>query len=702
MEGLRYIVLLVLLLLPAQALGEPVVRALRVERGAIKVDGRLDEREWMEADVATGFIQREPRNGERATERTEVRVLYDDENLYIGAILYDSRPDLIIAYEKKRDADLRRDDAFAVLIDTYHDHRNGFFFETNPLGARADALVFDEGGSINFDWDGVWWVEAMITPMGWQVEMKIPFRTLRFDRNRLEPWGLQMRRIIKRKNEEVYWAPLPLEARIWRVSKAGELTGLKGIGRGWNLGIKPYLLVGLERIDSEGEGPRGVKDTGVDLKYGITPNITLDLTVNTDFAQTEADISQVNITRFPLFFPEKRDFFLEGSGYFDFGLHAKVQPFFSRRIGLVSGREIPILFGGKVTGKAGPYSLGLLSVETKRAYGEPETNYTVVRLKRDIGKRSDGGVILVNKEPSGGGYNRTAGGDVSLVFRDRLYLSSFLLKSFTQGEGGDGGAGYLSLTWSDPERYVRVSYLDVEEDFNPEVGFVRRKDIREGRIYGEVFFRPEGSRVRKYSFYGLLTYMRDHGDRMIGRTRKVGSTFLFHSGDYFEVALLEDLDRLDSDFEIRSGITIPKGSYTFRSFTATVSTEESRRVSGELSFTVGQYYDGDRRSFTGSFDIKPLRDIRIGPKITREEVDLPGGSFKATYLSAKVEYAISTLSALNLLIQWNDESDEVSANIRFAREYRPGSNLYLVYNGRKGDDFLDHSILFKVTYLFNI
>lgn len=700
-----WFLLITLLFLPEEASGEPVIKAFRIAEGGIRIDGRLDEEGWRKAEPATGFIQREPQNGRRATERTEVRILYDRDNLYIGAILYDSRPDLIIAHEKKRDADLRRDDAFAVLLDTYHDHRNGFFFETNPLGARAEALVFDEGRSVNFDWDGVWWVEARVTPSGWQVEMKIPFSTLRFDPKRLESWGLQIRRIIQRKNEEVYWSPLSLEARMWRVSKAGHLTGLSGLKAGRHLWLKPYILAGLKRIESEGEGIKGIKDMGMDIKYGIRPNLTMDITINTDFAQTEADVKEVNITRFPLFFPEKRDFFLEGSGYFDFGLHARVQPFFSRRIGLAGGKEVPILVGGKLTGKIGRYTLGFMSVETKGASGEPETNYSVLRIKRDILTRSDLGLIFINKEPLDGGFNRTIGGDISLSLMDYLSISSFFIRTITQGEEGNGNASYLAFSWSDPSRYLRASYLDVEGDFDPQVGFVKRKDIREGKFYGEFFFRPEKSRVREYSFLTSLKYIRDHKGELSGKERGVGFTILLHSGDYLDGTYTSEFDRLNSNFEIDTDITIPKGGYTFDYFTLSLSTEESRWLSGSFSITMGEYYNGDRLSYSGSIGIRPVRDLTVSPGFTREEIDLPAGSFKATYLNGRAEYTLSTRSNLNLLIQWNDETDDISTNLRFTYEYRPGSNIYLVYNEERGigeTNQVDYSLLFKVTYLFTL
>ncbi len=683
----------------------PEIKGVRIEPGEITIDGRLDEPAWNRAEPVDGFTQREPVPGRPASERTEVRILYDRENLYIGAMLYDSDPSGIIGDERRRDADLRRNDAFAVLIDTYHDHRNGFFFETNPVGARAEAIVFDEGRELNFDWDGIWWVESRITDEGWQVEMRIPFSTLRFDRERIETWGLQMRRLIRRKNEEVYWSGIHLDASMWRVSLAGHLTGLEDIRPGRNIEIKPYILSGVERVPSIGmDDTRVVKDGGVDIKYALTPHLTLDLTVNTDFAQVEADELKINITRFPLFFPEKREFFLEGSGFFEFGLRARLQPFFSRRIGISGGKEIPILVGGKLTGKAGRYGIGVLSVETRKKGDEPRTNYSVVRIKRDILDRSKIGFIAISKEPDEGPFNRTFGVDANLVFMDYLYINSFLLKTQTQGSKGDDMARYLNVIWLDPYRYFKVSHLDVEDRFNPEVGFVRRRGIKESSLYGEVFMRPERSIVRQYSFYGLMKYISDQEDMVIGRNGDIGFTLTFHSGEDFRIAYKREFDRLDFDFDIRPGITIPEGGYSFHSLYVRLSTDRRRRVSAWMAFERGSYYDGDRVSYDWSFNLRPTRYLRVSPGLKREEVDLPWGSFTANLVNTTIEYTISTKAFLNALLQWNDDMEEASVNLRFNYQYRPGSDIYVVYNERRDTfegGFVDRALVVKLTYLWS-
>jgi len=683
----------------------PEIIAFKIQKGKIFIDGKLDEPSWQEASPVAGFIQREPRPGEPATELTEVRILFDEENLYIGAILYDSTPGDIVADEMKRDADLRRNDAFAVLIDTYHDHRNGFFFETNPLGARADAYTSNEGESINFDWDGVWWTGCTITSEGWQVEMKIPFSTLRYDNKRLGTWGIQFRRIIRRKNEEVYWSPVSLEADIWRVSKAGHLKGLNKIKQGRNIEMKPYLIFGTGRTPSKGENRlKLVKDAGVDIKYNITPNLTFDITYNTDFAHVEVDEQQVNITRFPLFFPEKRDFFLEGGGFFEFGLKGKIQPFFSRRIGLVGGEEVPIILGGKLTGKEGKYGIGLLSIQTDEKEEEPKTNYSVIRLKRDIFSRSNIGFILVNKEPSDEGFNRTLGVDARFSFSEHFDLIPFFFKTITQGSSPDGEAGYIKARWEDKSKVLTLSYLNVSEDINPEVGFVKRKGMKETLSYLGWRLRPAASRVREFYPFTIIKYVLNQENSLVTRALTFGVSTELHSGDSFELSYKREFERLDEDFEIASGITIPVGSYSFDSFNFGIETDESRKISGKASISAGKFYNGNIVSYNTSLLFKPSAYFGLEVKLSRNEIDLPQSFFTTNLIITKARYFLSTRTFFNALLQWNDDTDELVSNLRFNYEYRPGSDIFIVYNERRDldGDSTDHSFLLKLTYLLSL
>ncbi|HBH61767.1 MAG TPA: hypothetical protein DDX85_08535, partial [Nitrospiraceae bacterium] len=596
---------------------------------------------------------------------------------------------------------------FMIILDTYHDHRNGFFFEINPLGAKVDALVFDEGEHLNYDWDGIWWAEAKKTSHGWQVEMRIPFSTLRFNEHTSDIWGVQFGRLIRRKNETVYWSHIPLDATKWRLSLAGQLVGLKNINQRKKFSVKPYgLLQHKKRTLSDGEKDTSMSfDAGLDIKYVILPNLIADLTINPDFAQVEADEQKINVTRFPLFFPEKREFFLEGSGYFDFGLRAKVQPYFSRRIGLASGDEIPILVGGKLSGKAGKYGIGLLSVETKSKEEEPQTNYSVIRLKRDIQDRASVGFIAINKEPKHGDYNRTFGADLYLPIFDYLYVDSFIMTTKTEGISGDESAGYVSVAWRDPTKSLSLSYLDVNDLFNPEVGFVQRTGIKESVAYGEVYFRPSGSVVRKYSLFNSFVYLTNQQNRLIGRDYNLGFTTTFHSGDYLELSYLNNFDLLEADFEIRPGIVVPSGDYNLDLVSLSVSTDESRKLSGYFFTSYGDYFDGNRTTYSVSLKLKPSKYFKILPGFTREEVALPEGSFDANLVTTTLEYTISTKAFINALLQWNDESEEVSSNLRFNYEYSSGSNIYLVYNetrSTEGEGLKEQAIVLKITHLWSL
>jgi hypothetical protein len=682
------------------------MRAERVKPGTIEVDGELNEASWQMASPATDFIQFEPVSGKQSTEKTEVRVLYDEFNLYIGAILYDSDPDAIIADEMRRDSDIERNDNFLVIIDPYHDHRNGFFFQTNPLGAQSEKLVFDEGKYLNTDWDGLWWVEAKKTSGGWQVEMRIPFSTLRFEEKRIDKWGLQFGRFIRRKNEHVYWSYIPYDASQWRLSLAGHLTGLKEIKNRKNLEVKTYALVKSieERDISTGEKDTDISgDVGLDIKYFITPNLIADLTVNPDFAQVEADELKIKVTRFPLFFPEKREFFLERSGYFEFGIDGRIQPFFSRRIGIASGNEIPILAGGKLSGKIKKYNIGLLSIQTDDMSGEPQTNYTVLRLKREILDRSSVGLIAINKEPDKDNYNRTFGADLYLPVFDHLYIDSFLMKTKTEHTSDNDTASYVSVAWRDPIKYISLSYLDVDDQFNPEVGFVKRTGIKENMAYGEVFIRPLESVVRRYSLSSTLVYITDQQNRKLDRDINLGFTVTLHSGDYFDISYLDKFEHLESDFEIRPGIVIPEGNYSNDTLSLSASTDDSRKISGYVLTAFGKYFDGDRNTYSVSLLFKPSKHFKVIPAYTREDVDLPAGSFDADLVTATIEYTISTKTFINALLQWNDDLKEFSTNLRFNYEYSPGSDIYLVYNATRdtnGDGLKERAVFFKITRLW--
>ena len=392
----------------------PRLEALPVSE-AIEIDGRLDEPVWSEAEVATDFVQREPDVFEPATEKTEIRIVYTPRMLYIGVRAFDSRPEEIVAREMGRDAALMRDDSIVFLLDTFHDHRNAYFFETNPTGSRTDGYVTDEGQDFSIEWDGVWWAAAQIDSEGWTAEIGIPFSTLRFD-PKVDSWGLNVRRLVRRRNETVFWSPIGLDAELFRISRAGHLGGLTGLQQGLNLNIKPFVTGSTG--ESEENGAENDVDPGLDVKWGLTKGTSLDLTVNTDFAETEVDELQLNLTRFPLFFPEKREFFLENAGIFEFGTPPVrrgplFRLFFSRRIGISEeeGEEVPMDWGVRLSGKEGNWSLGFLDAQTGELVTDeesvPKNNWAVARVKRNVGGRSTVGVMATRRHADSEDENLT-------------------------------------------------------------------------------------------------------------------------------------------------------------------------------------------------------------------------------------------------------------------------------------------------------
>ncbi|MBI1950915.1 MAG: carbohydrate binding family 9 domain-containing protein, partial [Acidobacteria bacterium] len=480
--------------------GAQVARASRCD-APIRIDGVLDEPCWATAGPLTSFTQRLPAEGAPATQATEVRVLFDAENLYVGADLLDSDPGRIIALEMKEDGALNNDDLFGILLDTFHDRRNAFYFEVNPNGARADALLYDEGRVQSWDWDGVWEAQGTIGGRGWTVEMQIPFKTLHFDPGRTDPWGLQAWRYIRRNTEDVFWGPVPRNEDPLRVSRAGTLAGLEGIRQGKSLALKPYALGGaLRQPTLGGTGTERKGEPGLDARYDVTPNLGAVLTLNTDFAETEVDDQQINTTRFPLFFPEKREFFLESTGFFEFGYNRTgpgappgLLPFFSRRIGLsASSLPVPIVGGAKLAGRIGRTNLGFLSVFADEAEGRPRTNFTVLRLSRDFLARSNFGILGISKEPAGPDdpvdpadlsagvhSNRTYGADLNLSVLENFKLGGSILQTRTPGIEASQGAGHAYATWSSNAWELFLSHRDIGSGFNPEAGFVQRTGIEE-------------------------------------------------------------------------------------------------------------------------------------------------------------------------------------------------------------------------------
>ena len=437
------------------------IPAVRVEQGPV-IDGVLDDQAWVQAHLINEFVQQEPLEGAPATQRTEVRVLFDGANLYVGVLAFDSSPERVTATEMRRDgSQIMNEDNFQIILDTFMDSNSAYMFVVSPLGAVLDQQVFREGegtrrgtsSNINLEWDGVWDASARRTPEGWAAEVRIPMVTLRFPSANPQSWGINFMRNIPHRNEVVFWTPIPLPYGLTRVSLAGTLSGIEGLSQGRDLRIKPFVVAGGEAERSEGVSTQSIsRDMGLDLKYGITPSLNLDVTVNTDFAQAEVDNEQVNLTRFPLFFPEKRDFFLENAGQFNVGTTGTGQRadlLFTRRIGIdESGGQVPIIAGARMTGKVGQNDLAVMDIQTDDAFGQPGQNFLVARYSRDILSRSKVGAIVVNRQAtSGGDYNRTYAADAALAFGSSLRINGFLAQTETPEISSGDRAGYFRAHW---------------------------------------------------------------------------------------------------------------------------------------------------------------------------------------------------------------------------------------------------------------
>jgi hypothetical protein len=680
--------------------GHVTVRAVRVGM-PIRVDGRLDEAVY-ESTVAIGeYLQQEPNEGQPATEKTESWVFFDDTNIYVSARCWDTHPERMVANEMRRDTNqLRQNDTFAVLFDTYHDRRNAFLFYANPIGGFADSQITDENPP-NVDWNTIWEVKTGRFSGGWTIEMAIPFKSLRYGPGRDQTWGINLRRVVRWKNEWSHLTQIPRALTTFRgilkVSSAATLVGLQVPGAGPNIELKPYAISSVSTDNTS--RPVVTNDLaarlGGDAKYGITPNLTADFTVRTDFAQVEVDEQQVNLTRFNLFFPEKRDFFLEGQGIFAFagrqssGLNAGVGDtpylFFSRRIGLDAGRSIPIQAGGRLTGKAGKFSIGALNVQTAedRTVNVDAANFTVLRAKRDILRRSSVGAMfthrttVVGKDGSNDGY----GADATFAFFQNLRMDTYVAQTRTDGRD-EGDLSYRGLFDYNGDKYgVQAERLEVGRNFNPEIGFVRRLDMR--RNYGMLRYspRPKGvPHVRKLSFQGSLNYTTNTANRL--DTRETVGQFQteFTNSDLAIVSYAPHFERLVAPFAIAPGVRIPVGSYQYHTTHLEYQGGQQRKVSGTVMFETGSFYDGTKTSFgVSTARVMVTPQISLEPSTQIDWVDLLDGSFTAKVFRTRATYTLTPRIYVSGIVQYNSTTTSLGSNLRFRWEYRPGSEVFVVY-----------------------
>ena len=705
-----------------------IATAVRVT-DPITLDGRLDEPDWKRAIPATNFIQRQPRPGEPSHERTEVRILYDADNLYVGYYCFDSEPANMIINGLEEDFAFTQSDSVVLDIDSLHDRQSGFEFATNPAGAKYDTQFFNNGAISNPDWDGVWDVKTSRTTDGWIAEFMIPFKTLRFSDSPTQEWGFNVGRRVLRVNEVGSWAPIPTRYTSQRVSLAGTLTGLEGIRQGRNLMIKPFVTGGMTQVrgtDGRLQTLQALnrlkdQDVGIDLKYSLTPSLTLDATYHTDFAQVEVDQQQVNLTRFNLFFPEKRDFFLENVGTFSVGQGARefggqaagrnLLPFFSRRIGLsAAGTPIPIVGGVRVTGKANKYDIGLLQMKTDDQGATPSNQYLVGRVRRNLLSSSWIGTLLTSRDSSvPGDYNRVYGADAHFQFYDRLEFDSYLLQSDTPGRTGRDQARRFQTAWRDDELTINGEYNTVQPDFNPEVGFVRRPDMEQ--YFGEVSWEPQLVRNRTIRSLNVGTSVDYYEGSASGKTEtRVQSGDLgisFDDGSSISFTTQQTFDRLLHPLRIPAGtprVTIAAADYSFLGYSARFATSSRRELAGNATFNWGDFYNGGRKALSGGVTYAPGYHLILNLSYERNDVELPNGSFTTNLLRTRATYAFSPRTVVHAFIQYNADAKQVSSNIRFNWTHRPLSDLYIVYNDTRDTltgQTRERALILKLTNLFS-
>ena len=715
--------------------GRTTVRAIRLAEG-IRLDGVLDEPVYETVPPITGFIQQVPDIGAPATERTEAWILFDDTNVYVSARVWDSAPESQwVANEMRRDtSQLRQNDTFTAFFDTFYDRRNGFNFYTNPLGARADQQFTNEGNP-NSDWNPVWDVRTGRFGGGWTVEMEIPFKTLRYRSEPPHIWGLQLRRAIRRKNEWVYLTRLPISAGggsgssgIFRVSAAGTLVGLEPPPASRNIEVKPYGIGGISTdltanpvVNNEGSG-----NGGIDVKYGITQNLTADFTYNTDFAQVEVDERQVNLTRFPLFFPEKREFFLEGRGIFGFarggvtgrfgglggggggGVFGDVnvpQLFYSRKIGLERGRVVPIVGGARVTGKMGPFDIGALNIHAgdEVVSATEPTNFTVVRLRRDVLRRSSIGGMFTNRSVSrvAPGASQAYGVDGTFAFFENVSLISYFARTQVPSPEYEGkDTSYQGKFEYAADRYgMQVDHLLVEDNFLPEVGFLRRDNFRRTYVSGRFSPRPDMESVRQFSLEGAVDYIL-MADVTQLETRQGLLSFQteFESSDQLTFAATDNYELLLQPFTPPGAdFTIPVGDYSFADYQVAYAIGQQRRINGQVALRRGDYFGGALTSLELSQGrIAVLPQMSVEPTVSFNWIDTPYGKFQSNLAVTRVNYAFNPRMFFSGLLQYNSADNSFSSNLRLRWEYSPGSELFVVYtddrdvtNGFRPDRGLD-------------
>lgn len=715
--------------------GHATVRANRLP-SPIKLDGRLDEPFYAATQAISDFIQNDPHPGAPATEKTEVWLFFDRDNFYVVARCWESEPSKELANEMRRDSSaIAQNDGFAFGIDPFYDHRNAVMFDVNALGGRIDGQVTNER-QVNLDWNPVWNPQVARFEGGWVMEAAVPFKSLRYQAGREQVWGFNARRVNRWKNEVSYITRIPSAMTLrghFLSSLMATMVGLEAPPASRNIELKPYVVASL--TSDATVTPKVLNDpnanVGGDMKFAISQGITGDITVNTDFAQVEADETQVNLTRFSLFFPEKREFFLENQGTFGFGGAAVTSTsgggsgqganagaqndtpilFYSRRIGLNNGRSVPIDVGGRATGRFGRYSLGVLNIQAGEVpeSGTRSTNFSTVRLRRDLMRKSTVGVIYTGRSvrATGDGRNEVYGVDGAFAFYDNLAINTYWAKTSTDGLVGGDESHRAQLDYNGDRYGVQVERLVVGRNFNPELGFIRRGDME--RSFTQLRFSPRIARwpsVRRLFGMGSAAYIENTRGRLETRDLDAELAIEYQNGDRPSLAYSRTYEFLPRPFAIATGVTLPSAGYTFGNTRAGYTLGPRRRVSGTLAVEHGEFYNGRKTSYSwtrGRVFLTPR--FSVEPRFSIDRVQLAQGRFTSTVVASRATFTATPLMFVSALVQYSSAARALSANVRFRWEYRPGSEFFVVWNEQR--DTLDgryplanRALIVKVNRLF--
>ena len=656
----------------------------------IVLDGKLDEPCWQKAVPIENFTQREQNEGEPATEKTRIAVIYSTNEIYFGIWCFDSEPDKISAQQMARDFRWSSDDNIEIMISTFNDNRNGYLFVTNPNGAMTDVWVGDEGKSFNKDWNGVWDVVVERNEQGWFAEMVIPFSTLKFKKDSSQIWGINFERNIRRKKEQLMWQGWSRLYDVEKISQGGKLAGINNIKQGTKIELKPYVLSGVEFVDGKMTSNGKI---GGEVNFDITPTLKLNFTANTDFAQVESDRKQINLTRFSLYYPEKRQFFLEGKNYYDMRV-GRASLFYSRRIGIDQNREVPIIGGMRFFGKLDKTNIGVMSIQTYSKDSIPTTNYSVVKVKQDIFKQSSIGFIGTQKYSSQY-YNRVFGTDFTystselfegknLIIGGAFAVSDTKVFNKTDNSNGDNLSYNMYLSYPNDVVEFDMGFTTVEKDFNPEMGFVRRRNYQ---MYStELQFNP---RFKNMPFFrNLILKPIDINYYVNEETKETESIFyewrpfgfVTKSGEFFEFNVMHIFDSPDEDFELIDSIYIPAGSYWDNRVEVQASTFSGRKISTKFAVSFGEFYTGRRQEYEFYANFNFNKHLNIGIDWQRNNIQLPEKSFTTDELGGRIDYAFNPKLNTSVFGQWNSEDRNILMNYRINWIPKIGSFFYFVIN----------------------